>query len=106
MDFCVRQTWKLYPTTRPQEGTEEERLQAGRHILLSRMQRYLDFPPGPRRFGEYDPKVWRDYIDVPFEGGEMTSKAVDPESLYTNRFVDAFNRFDADEVRSDVKDRR
>lgn len=108
MDFCVRNTWKYYPSTRGDKGTEAEQLTSGRHILESRMKRNLDFRDigGARRFGEYAPQVWKDYIDVLFDGGELTSKQVDINSLYTNEFVPEFNKFDPAQVQAQAKARQ
>lgn len=105
-ELCVRSAWKQYPTTKP-AGTDEQAMAASLMVLGKRMDRYLDFPAQqPRRFGEYVPQVWRDYVTVLFDGGEMTTKDVNPEVLYTNALVPEFNRFDAQKIVQSVKDRR
>lgn len=102
-ELCVRAAWKQYPTTKP-AGTDEEAMKASLMVLGKRMERYLDFPAGqPRRFGEYVPQVWRDYVNVLYEGGEMTTADVNPDNLYTNAFVPEFNKFDAQKVVNSVK---
>jgi len=105
-ELCVRAAWKQYPSTRP-AGSEEEAMKASLMVLGKRMERYLDFPAGqPRRFGEYVPQVWRDYVSVLHDGGEMTTRDVNPEGLYTNALVPEFNRFDAQKIVDSVKGRR
>jgi NitT/TauT family transport system substrate-binding protein len=100
-DFCVRTFWKLNPTLKPSGGSEAEILKKGRQLLDARMAKYTAFLPGtPRRFGIFEEPVWKDYIRVLVEGGELATGEIDPSTLYTNALVDQFNDFDAEEIQS------
>ncbi|WP_430396034.1 ABC transporter substrate-binding protein [Ferrovibrio sp.] len=105
---CIRSAWKQYPSLKPQDKTEEQALAEAIPTVTKRMESMLTFadPKAPRRFGEYQPQMWQDYIDVLYDGGEITSKQIDVASLYTNQFVDAINAFDPAKVLADVKARR
>ncbi len=93
--FCVTNFWKANPTLKPKTIGEEEALKAGLHILQSRMKSYTYFPEGMKReFGHYPDKVWRDYVDILFAGGELSTKEIDLTPIYSNRFVKDFNDFD------------
>jgi len=108
IDYCVRNTWKYYPSTRGGKGSEAEQVAQGRHILRTRMLRNLDFSDigGARRFGEYAPSVWKDYIDVLFDGGEIATKDIKIDSLYTNALVPEFNKFDVAQVQGQARSRK
>lgn len=98
--FCVKNFWKLYPNAKPQAPSDEEALKKGLHVLRSRMQKYTYFPSGAKReFGVYSDKAWRDYVDVLFDGGELSTKDIDIKPIYTNEFVSKFNEFNLDDVR-------
>jgi len=106
-ELCVRSAWKQYPNTRPTGGDEASQMKGSLMLLGRRMERYLDFTPGqPRNYGEYVPQVWRDYLKVLYDGGEMTTDKVDPSGLYTNELVSEFNKFDAQKIVQSVKDRQ
>ncbi len=98
--FCVRNFWKLYPNAKPQAVSDEEAMKKGLHVLQSRMQKYTYFPPGAKReFGIYSDKSWRDYVDVLYEGGELSTKDISVTGLYSNKFVPDFNNFDLNAIR-------
>ncbi len=105
---CIRAAWKQYPTLKPQDKSDEQALAEAIPTVTKRMESMLTFanPTAPRRYGEYQPQMWRDYIDVLFDGGEITSKQIDVASLYTNQLVETINAFDAAKVVADVKARR
>jgi NitT/TauT family transport system substrate-binding protein len=103
-DFCVLNFWKLNPALKPGNSSDADLITKGRQMLDARMAKYLSFPPGkPRRFGEFDDRVWRDYVDVLFEGGELSTKDVNVSTLYTNDLVGRFNDFDVGKIRALAK---
>ncbi|CAL8981384.1 Riboflavin-binding protein RibY [Rhodoplanes serenus] len=103
-DFCVRNFYKHNPSLKPSGGSEAEVLSKGRHVLASRMARYLAFPEGqPRRFGAYDPAVWKDFVEILHAGGELSGTEIDVSKLYTDAFVPKFNDFDVEAIRAKAK---
>ncbi|WP_213769329.1 ABC transporter substrate-binding protein [Bradyrhizobium sp. dw_78] len=98
-DFCVRNYYKMRPNLKPSGVSDEEAVAIGKRILESRMESYLAFPEGaPRRFGEYSEQDWKNHIEILYEGGVVTTKDIDPSTLYTNAFVDQINNFNVKEV--------
>lgn len=106
--WCVSTFWKHYPQTKPQQGTEEEKMAAALQMLAARQKGNLDFSDvgNQRRFGLYSPDVWKRYVQVLYEGGQLASTNVDTSTLYTNAFVDEFNKFDEAKVRAEARQQR
>jgi len=96
---CVKAFWTAYPEQKPTTGSEEEKLANAVIALSTRLEKMVAFPAGaPRRFGEFPAQMFRDYIEVLHAGGQLTTTDVSVNSLYTNEFVEDFNRFDRDAV--------
>jgi NitT/TauT family transport system substrate-binding protein len=71
------------------------------------MAKYLAFPAGqPRRFGEYPETSWKNFVKALYLGGELSSPDIDVSKLYTNEFVDQFNKFDIGAVQRDAESRK
>lgn len=103
-EFCVRNFWKHNPTLKPKTGSDEVALKAGLHVLQSRMKSYTYFPAGTKReYGAYSDQVWRDYVDILFAGGELSTKDVDLKPIYSKKFVKDFNDFDVAELQKKAK---
>jgi NitT/TauT family transport system substrate-binding protein len=103
-DFCVRNFYKHLPNLKPSGATEEEVMTKGRHILKSRMDKYLAFPADkPRRFGEYSAQAWKNFVEALYVGGELKSRNIDVSKLYTNEFVGEFNKFDVKAIQEQAK---
>ncbi len=103
-DYCVRNFYKYRPNLKPAGNSDAEVLEKGKHILASRMVKYLAFPAGqPRRFGEYSEQAWKNFVQALYEGGEMKSTDVDVSKLYTNAFVARFNDFDVKAIKDQAK---
>lgn len=101
---CMRAFWKRYPEQKPKVGTEEDILRRELAIMVPRMQNIGYFPPGqPRRWGEYAERDWRLLIAALKVGGEVTNENIPLDSLYTNRLVPEFNRFDEAAVIAQAK---
>lgn len=99
-DFCVRNFYKHNPTLKPQGASEDEVLARGRHILASRMKSYLSFPTGAtRQFGNYSKESWKNFVVALQRGGELATTDIDVSKLYTNAFVEEFNKFDVEALR-------
>lgn len=103
-DFCVKNFYKHRPALKPAGASDDEVLAKGKHILDSRMQKYLSFPAGqPRRFGEYSEQAWKNFVTALHEGGELTSANIDVSTLFTNEFVPQFNDFDVKKLQDSAK---
>jgi len=101
-EACVRNFWKLYPTQKP-AGDEAKVMADQIKVMNSRFNKTLAFGGGPRRFGEYPEKAWRDFVEALYVGGQITTKDIDIGSLYTNALVPEFNKFDAAAVAAKAK---
>ncbi|MGE0340914.1 MAG: ABC transporter substrate-binding protein [Xanthobacteraceae bacterium] len=103
-EFCVMNFWKHNPTAKPKAANEQDVLKAGLHILHSRMKSYTYFPGGTKReFGAYPDNVWRDYVEILFAGGELSTKDIDLKPIYSNQFVKDFNDFDVVAIQKKAK---
>ena len=96
---CVELFWKAYPNTKP-NGDAAKVLDDGVKIFLSDFKSKLAFPPGPRQYGKFDPKIWRDFAEALYDGGQLSTRDVDVDACYTNEFVPKFSDFDADKIRA------
>lgn len=106
--WCIATFWKHFPQTKPQQGTEEEKLAAALQMLGARQRGNLDFSDlgDQRKFGAYSPEVWKRYVQVLHDGGQLTTTNIDTSTLYTNAFVDEFNKFDEAKVRAEARQQR
>jgi NitT/TauT family transport system substrate-binding protein len=106
--WCVANFWKHYPQTKPQQGSEEEKMAAALQMLKARQNGNLDFADigGQRRFGLYSPDVWKRYVQVLHDGGQLSTTNIDTSTLYTNALVDEFNKFDEAKVRAEARQQR
>ena len=96
---CVKAFWSAYPEQKSTTGSDEENLANAVMVLNTRLEKMLAFPAGaPNRLGEFPAQMFKDYIDALYVGGQLTATDIPIDSLYTNQFVDEFNRFDRGEV--------
>ena len=102
-ELCVRAAWQLYPSLKAQGVPEDRAMTESLATLDARLASIYNFGPGPRKFGEYTPKMFADYIDVLHGGGELKSKDIAVDSLYTNALVDDFNKFDPAPLQAEVR---
>jgi len=96
---CVRAYWKRYPALKP---AIDEKVAMEREVALvkDRIEKLTFFRKGePRRFGEWSEKDWIGTIDGLKVGGQIETNAkIDISTLYTNKFIEQFNKFDAAEA--------
>jgi NitT/TauT family transport system substrate-binding protein len=106
--WCVSNFWKHYPQTKPSQGTEEEKMAAALQMLNARQKGNLDFGDvnDQRKFGLYSPDVWKSYVQVLHDGGQLSTTNIDTSTLYTNAFVDEFNKIDEAKVRAQARQQR
>lgn len=94
---CVENFWKLYPNTKPAQGTEEKKLADAIEIVKARLATMIP-AEGPSRMGYYTEQSLKDYVDILHAGGQLATKEIPVEKLYTNDFVARINDFDAAKV--------
>jgi len=101
---CVQAVWKRYPQIRPTSGNEETNLTVQATILEQRLDKMLRFPAGvPARYGEFPREVWEAYTNILFEAGQIATKDVDYDTMYTNDLVADMNTFDVEKVRQQAR---
>jgi NitT/TauT family transport system substrate-binding protein len=94
---CLLSYWKHYPELRP-AGTQDEALKETLPLLAVRLRNMMLWQPGePHKYGLFSDKDWTTEITSLRVGGQIT---VDPklDTLYTNQFVDDYNKFDVGSV--------
>lgn len=99
VENCVKAYWKLYPAQKP-AANEAAALVRESNILKPRMANLTYFAPGqPKKMGSFSDHDWIATITALKDGGQIAPDAnIDLNSLYTNQFVDEFNKFDLGEV--------
>jgi NitT/TauT family transport system substrate-binding protein len=95
-EACVRAWYAVDAASRPPAGQEAERLRADLRIVTVDAGQIDDFPVGqPRRYGEYPDGAWQGLIQVMHAEGQIARADLDLARLFTNRFLEEANRFDA-----------
>lgn len=91
---CVKNFWSLYPNTKPAEGTEEQKLADAVKVLKVRLATMVP-ESGADRMGYYTDQSWKYYVEALYLGGQLASRDIDVNTLFTNQFVKEINNFDA-----------
>lgn len=101
---CVRMFWQAYPQLKPTQGSDEEKVANSVRVLRSRLDKMLAFPAGvPQNLGEFPEQMWKDYVETLYAGGQIATRNIPVETLYTNELVPEFNKFDKAAVIRAVK---
>jgi NitT/TauT family transport system substrate-binding protein len=98
---AVRAVWEQHPETLT--GDPEELLP--QHVKVFEVRNEivtLGDPASSKEWGRYEPEAVEHWVDFALEYG-VISKPIDPESIYTNEFVDEYNDFDAEGIREAAK---
>jgi len=99
---CVENFWKLYPNTKPSQGTEEQKLADAVRIVQLRLATMIP-PEGPAQMGHYARESLENYVKVLHGGGMLSTADIPLDALYTNDFVARINDFDAQAVAAAAK---
>jgi len=91
---CVTNFWRMFPNLKPTQGSEEKKMEDAIAILRYGMRKYLAFE-GKRSYGSYTESGLRNSVGALYAGGQIATDKVDVSKLYTNAFVEEFNKFDA-----------
>jgi NitT/TauT family transport system substrate-binding protein len=98
---CVLMTWKVYPETKPTEGSPEQKLERGLK-MISALDSFTDEQLGDRR-GEFIESRWNDLSDFLLQGGQIT-KPVPASRMFTREFVDEINNYDRAKIEKQARD--
>ncbi len=96
-EACVRMMWAALPETRRAGVPEADQLKIDLAILTARMKLLVTPDSIAHGWGWYNSEDVAAWNEFAFNGGIIPNKA-DTEGMYTNQFVDDYNRFDKDEV--------
>ncbi|MDI4231776.1 ABC transporter substrate-binding protein [Bradyrhizobium sp. Arg237L] len=88
---CVLMTWKIYPESKPAEGTPEQKLERGLKMTTT-WDGWTDAQLGDRR-GEFIESRWNDLSDFLLQGGQI-AKPVPASRMFTAEFVGEINNYD------------
>jgi NitT/TauT family transport system substrate-binding protein len=94
---CLLAYWKHYPELRP-AGAQADALRVTLPLLDVRLKNMMLWQDGePHKYGLFSDKDWTTEIVSLRVGGQIT---VDPklDTLFTNQFVDDYNKFDVGAV--------
>lgn len=89
-DAAIRNHWKMYPETKPQNMADDS-LDKARHIFNSRFE--LLKPGEGEKWGESIGAQWKRAADMAITEN-LIPKDFDVTAAYTNEFIDEINKFD------------
>ncbi len=98
---CVLMTWKVYPESKPTEGTPEQKLERGLKMISS-LDNWTDEQLGDRR-AEFIESSWNDLSAFLLQGGQIT-KPVPASRMFTREFVDEINNYDRAKIVKQAKE--
>lgn len=97
IEACVQAFWKVYPTHKPADVAASLPKEA--KIIGARMKNMTAFRPGePEKLGSFGELDWKSSIVALRAGGQLDNTDVKLDTLYTNEFVDAYNKFNREDV--------
>lgn len=100
---CLDAYWKMYPATKP-SSDRAKAIAFEMPLLQSRLKNLVMWNEGePHQFGLFSDRDWSAAIESLQAGGQIENTKLDYSTLYTNQFVDAFNKFDQAEVERQAK---
>lgn len=102
-EACVQAFWREYPNQKPSSDADKQ-LPLQVSVLRARLEKLsVEGDPSKPKFGVYSEQVWRNFIELLHDNGQIATKDIDLNSLFTNEFVDQFNAFDAAAVVAKAK---
>jgi NitT/TauT family transport system substrate-binding protein len=94
-EACARAYWKYAPTARPTPDKEAEWIGNTVTVLTAQYAAISRFTGADRRWGSFTPDTLDAYIQALKDAELITRTDVNREQIFTNRFIDDINRFDA-----------
>jgi NitT/TauT family transport system substrate-binding protein len=98
---CVLMTWKIYPESRPAEGSAEQKLERGLKMTTT-WDGWTDPDIGDKR-GVFIESRWKDLSDFLLQGGQI-AKPVPASRMFTSELVDQINDYDRAAIVKQAKD--
>ena len=96
---CLKAFWKRYPDLKLKGASEDEIIAKEMPAMLARLRNQTYFPPGTKPvWGEFAVADWTLLLRLLKEGGAITDDKIPLDSLYTNKLVPEFNKFDEQDV--------
>jgi NitT/TauT family transport system substrate-binding protein len=101
-EACVRAYWEFSPASRP--PPDKEVAWIAQNVELNRKGATLFMTDLKEDgWGDYDPAAWRTLADIMYEDGQIKTKDLAVEQVYTRQFVVGMNAWSRDEVRARAK---
>lgn len=98
VNACIQAFWKVYPNQKP-TGDEAGALAKEAQVIGARMRNMTAFRPGePQTLGAFGEQDWKASMIALRAGGQLDGTDIKLDTLYTNEFVTAYNKFDRDDV--------
>jgi len=91
-DACVRAFWRGRPALRPPKDREAVEIADNVAVLRTRLARMM--VPEGMSWGAYDDASWKSLVDLLYQQGQISTDQISTASLYSNEFVQDYNRFD------------
>ncbi|MGY0801697.1 ABC transporter substrate-binding protein [Bordetella bronchiseptica] len=99
LESCIRAYWDDYPAMKPRPDQEQATLEREKEVLKVRMANLNYFRDGqPRQYGAFSQEDWTMLIEALKLGNEVTKTDIPLDTLYSNKLVGEYNKFDADAV--------
>ena len=94
-EACVRAYWEVTPTARPAADKEADQLKIDMKQVMFDGKNIDDFSmEGPKLYGFYPDAAWKQLVSVMATEGQIARSDLDLTKLFTNQFVEEFNKFD------------
>jgi NitT/TauT family transport system substrate-binding protein len=101
---CIHDFWKEKPESKPKNVSEEVALKNTLFLFRGQTDPTLRKPDGtPRRMGAFVMEDIRAYVNALHRDGELSTKDIPVERIFTNALVDGFNKFDEKAIRAHAK---
>jgi NitT/TauT family transport system substrate-binding protein len=94
-EACARAYWKYAPTARPAPDKEAEWIANTTTVLSAQYSAISRFTGTDRRWGSFAPDTLDAYIQALKDADLIARTDLNREQIFTNRFIDDINRFDA-----------
>lgn len=100
-EACVRAYWAMRPDAAPPPEKQARQLAVQSKILTRYLALQMRLPGGDESMlGEYSDRIWRQYIDILHDAGQIQKTNIPMDSLYTKDLLFSINDFDAGAVRA------
>lgn len=99
---CVKAYWQVDPSSRPDAANEAKWVDTF-SAVNDGTYNIIGLYDIKENFGQYNKADWEKFVQKLHEGEQISTTDFDVETLYTNRFIEGINNFDAEAVRKTVQ---